>query len=152
MNTPDIDVAQAKALTKTFIMALNGAFFTVRSGKLRPSAQDIEQAKINVQIASYTYLSSIGELLKESHPLTEETQAHIVSLTTQMIRQTNASITGGYTNKAAQLLGTRLHGAQGQLVQKKMGQLDLRVFDKQGRSWNDPTRLVEAIMTKHFLE
>jgi len=152
MNKPDIDVAQAKALTQTFIMALNGAFFTVRGSKLKPSAQDIEQAKINVQIASYTYLSGMRELLPETHPLAEETQASIVSLTTQLIRQTNASIAGGYTNKAAQLLGSRLHGAQGQLVQKKMSQLDLRVIDKHGRGWGDPTRLVEAIMTKHFLE
>ncbi|MEZ6841302.1 hypothetical protein ABVN80_14615 [Acinetobacter baumannii] len=31
-----------------------------------------------------------------------------------------------------------------------MRQLDLRVIDKHGRGWSDPSRLVEEIMTHHF--
>ncbi|EXW84267.1 hypothetical protein J874_1281 [Acinetobacter baumannii 44467_1] len=150
MNKHDIDIAQAGALTKTFVMALNGAFFTVRGNKSKPPPQDIERAKINVQIASYTYLSAVGELLNPSHPMSKETRAKIINVTTQLIRQANASIAGGYSNKAAQLLGSNVHGAQGQLIQRKMRQLDLRVIDKHGRGWSDPSRLVEEIMTHHF--
>lgn len=151
---------KAEAIMTTFVMAINGAFFTIRAAGVTPSPAQIELAKNNVAKARYVYIDGINELISDLtghalydehkfNPLTLEfTTRHLMSMATDLTLQANKAITSGHQNKAATLLGSNVKGAMGQLLQRQLTSVELTVQDVAGRRWREPSALVKTLVAQ----
>lgn len=150
---------KAEAIATTFVMAINGAFFTIRAAGVTPSPSQIEQAKLNVSKARYVYVDGINELISELtdqalannsafNPLTLEfATRHLISISTEMTLQANKAISSGHQNKAAALLGSNVRGAMGKLLQQKLTHVELSVRDMTGHKWSEPSMVIKTAVT-----
>lgn len=147
---------KAEAIATTFVMAINGAFFTIRAAGVTPSPNQIEQAKLNVSKARYVYVDGINDLMSELteealsnnaafNPLTLEfVTRHLISISTEMTLQANKAISSGHQSKAAALLGSSARGAMGKLIQQKLMHVELNVRDMTGHKWSEPSKVVKT--------
>ena len=146
----DFDIAglQAHDVTTNFIMAINGAYFVSRKVGIQATAHDIELGKKNIQTASYLFNKNLKDLLNiyDSGKDAQVAQARLDSISVQLIKKANRAIQTGIGNGAATLLGNNAHGALGQLVARATQTLDLTVADSAGRTWKDPSKLVQTIV------
>ena len=154
MENFDIAGLQARDVTTNFIMAINGAFFVSRKVGLKPTPHDIELGKINVQTASYLFSNNLKSLINiyDSGDETQVTQVKLNSITVQLIKKANLAITTGIANGAATMLGNNAHGSLGQLVARASQTLNLSVVDSAGRTWKDPSALVQTIVRDYHYQ
>lgn len=148
MKEFDIVGLQARDVTTNFVMAINGAFFVNHKIGVKASTYDIELGKQNIQTASYIYINSLKEIINkyDSGKGTQVTQAQLNSIAVQLIQKANRAIATGIGNGAALTLGNKAHGGMGQLVAKVSQTLDLSVKDSAGRTWKNPSKLVQTIV------
>lgn len=147
---------KAENIANTFVMAINGAFFTVRKPGQAPTASQIENAKLNVAQARYAYIDGINSLLGEielnvdglTFSAFEQAYKHLISIAIELTHQANRAISTGHQSKAAAMLGKNAHGAMGLLVQKKLAQVELVATDMSGQKWREPQHLVKLIVQR----
>lgn len=146
---------RAERTASSFVMAINGAFFTIRSAGYTPKPSEIEEAKLNVSNARYLFVDGINDIFDEVRGHAAEAgfehewhinlmHKHLMSVSNDLTHQANRAITFGHPNRAAAILGNNVHGAQGMLLQQKLRKLDLSVQDATGQRWNDPVGVVVA--------
>lgn len=154
MEEYDIVGLQARDITTTFIMAINGAFFVSRKVGVNPMPCDIEVGKRNIHTASYLFIKSLNSLINiyDSGEGTQVTQDKLNSIAVQLIQKGNKAVSTGISNGAAELLGNSAHGAFGQLVGRAAQSVDLSVKDSSGRTWKDPAKLVQTIVRDHLYQ
>ena len=148
---------KAEAIATSFVMAINGAFFTIRSAGATPTPTQIEQAKLNVAKARYVYVDSVNELMTEFTDMAiqkndkpnavkiEMVTRHLISISTELTLQANRAITSGHQNRAASLLGKSAHGATGLLIQRQLSKVELTAHDMNGRKWSEPSTIVKFV-------
>lgn len=151
MKDYEIAGLQAKEVTASFIMTINGIFFVTRKAGQTPRPQDIERAKGQIQIASYIYINNLKEVVNKYNDESRQPQVildELMSITSQMIRSANKAVRHGVQSRAATLIGASAHGAQGELIQHKLREVDLSV-SYHGRTWRRPDFLISAIVQKY---
>lgn len=154
MEDFDIVGLQARDVATNFIMAINGAYFVSRKVGVQATAHDIELGKQNVQTASYLFNKNLKGLINiyDSGKDTQVAQARIDSVSVQLIKKANRAIQTGIGNGAAAMLGNNAHGGVGRLVARAAQTLDLSVVDSAGRTWKDPTKLIQTIVRDYHYQ
>lgn len=148
MEEFDLIGQQAHDVTQNFILAINGVFFASRKVGIRTMPCDIEIGKRNIHTASYLFNKNLKGLINiyDNEADAQVTQDRLNSIAVQLVKKANHAVTTGVTNGAASLLGNNAHGAMGQLVARTTQTLDLSVMDSAGRTWKDPSKLVQTIV------
>lgn len=148
-------LVRAERAASSFVMAINGAFFTIRSAGYTPSPGEIESAKLNVSKARYVFVDGINDIFETIGQYAAELKfenewhidmlhKHLLSISNDLTHQANKAIAFGHPSRAGAILGNNVHGAQGLLLQKKLRSLDLTAKDAAGQKWGDPVRVVVA--------
>ena len=156
----DYFISKSESITQSFALAINGAFFSIRSAGHTPSPSQIENAKLDVSKARYVYVDGINHLMDEIVAMAAESQINVnaakidlatmqlISISTEMTHQANRALTHGVSNKAAKLLSKTATGAMGLLVQRKLMKVELNAHDVHGRKWSEPTDAVYSVMRR----
>ncbi len=148
MEQFDIAGLQARDITASFVMAINGAFFFCRKPDICALPLDLALAKNNIRTASYIFINSLNKIIYiyDSGKDTQVTQDKLNNIAVQLIQKGNHAVKTGIGNGAATLIGNTAYGAFSQLVGRAANTLDLSVKDTSGRTWKDPSKLVQTIV------
>lgn len=157
METFDAAGLKAYEVTQSFIMAVNGVFFLSRKVGVQPIPSDLELGKKNLLTASQLFNKNLNNLINiydrdSGSQVTQVVKEKIENIAAQMVKKGERAIVTGVANGAARLLGNAAHGAMGRLVAKAAQAVDLSVVDTAGRTWRDPSRLVQTIVRDHYYQ
>lgn len=147
---------KAESIALAFVMAINGAFFSIRAAGVTPTPQQIERAKNNVAKARYIYVDGINSIVSEITQQAEIKEKnfnelsvdfitrHLIGMGTELTVQANRALVSGHQNKAATLLKSNARGAMGELIQQRLSNVELSVTDASGKQWSEPSKVIRA--------
>jgi hypothetical protein len=136
------------ALTENLILAIHGAFHTARQVGVQTTPTDIRKAKRSLAIAFRMFSEGQEGVIEAfgSSAESEDALRKVMLVANQIVSKAEKAIKTGVANGASQYLGNTAHGAMGSLVARKAQELNLSARDTAGRSWANPSRLIQTIV------